>query len=346
MRKPWLYIALFSIPFLFSCERLVMKPNAETTNRAIFEEYSKICIEKYGLAEVHNADLKALTDSLSPFINEELSDGELFDLLSLYVDRMKEGHTSLFSPDKSLSKAYYGWAEGYNPGYNFIVLSDYYYGVEANPDVVEISSEESFYTIQYGFLPQDSTIGYIRIPTFTMSGIDAEIAEMMNYLNDADGLIVDVRGNLGGYVELAAKIAGHFTSQSVSTGTNYIKNGPGEQDFAANEMILHPTGGAEVYTNPVIVIHDRASFSSGALFPIMMKSLNHVTTLGIPFGGGTGEIVDGFLSNGWVYTISTSNYVNLDNQPTDLGIAPDIPMEINQNDSTVDAMIERAILEL
>ena len=72
----------------------------------------------------------------------------------------------------------------------------------------------------------------------------------------------------------------------------------------------------------------------------------NVTTIGQVYGGGTGEIVDGFLANGWQWTISTANFLDLEGKPTDPGIEDDIPMGINPSDTATDAIIERAILEL
>jgi C-terminal processing protease CtpA/Prc len=168
----------------------------------------------------------------------------------------------------------------------------------------------------------------------------------MEYLKDAKGLIIDVRGNKGGYINLASKLASYFTLSEVEVGTNYIKNGPGKNDFAASKMKLKPSENPYTFTKPVIVIQDRSTFSSGSLFCIMMNSLDHVSSMGIPFGGGTGDIMDGFLANGWKWVISTSNFVNNDGIPTDPGLEVEIPMVINQEFTITDAMIERAILEL
>lgn len=73
---------------------------------------------------------------------------------------------------------------------------------------------------------------------------------------------------------------------------------------------------------------------------------NNSTSIGLIYGGGTGEITDGFLSNGWKDQIPTSNMVDLKGRPTDLGVEVDITMIINSEDSITDAIIERAILEL
>jgi hypothetical protein len=77
-----------------------------------------------------------------------------------------------------------------------------------------------------------------------------------------------------------------------------------------------------------------------------MAAMPNVTRIGQKYGGGTGEIVDGFLANGWKWTISTSNFVDLQGRATDPGIEADIPMVINPADTATDALIERAIIEL
>ena len=64
-----------------------------------------------------------------------------------------------------------------------------------------------------------------------------------------------------------------------------------------------------------------------------MTAMPNVTTIGQIYGGGTGEIVDGFLANGWKWTLSTSNFVDLQGRPTDPGIEADIPMVINPADT-------------
>jgi hypothetical protein len=322
-----------------------MKPEPSTDNVSVFNEYAKICIEKYGLAEVNHVDLETLADSIRPFINNHLSSKELFDYLSIMTLRMNEAHTSL----KSLTDDYYSgimWFAGYPMANNAYISTQYYYGMNANPQVQFIEDPSSFYKITYGYFSQDKTIGYIYIVNFTMNVSNDEIETMMDYLKDAKGIVIDVRGNIGGYIELASRIASYFTSQKIVIGTDYIKNGPNPSDFAASKMELNPSGYKNTFLKPVIVLHDRVTYSSGSLFVIMMKAIGRTETIGQIFGGGTGQVVDGFLANGWKYTISTSNFENINGQPTSNGINADIPMVINTSDKTSDAIIDKAISEL
>lgn len=345
MNIKYILISLVTILFLHSCEKILMDPKPGTSNIDIYDEYAKIVIEKFGLQEVKGIYLESLTDSIRPFITDELSNEALFNYMGIITSRMREGHTSLEDINSELFASYYYYI-GYPSAFNFLVTQDYYYGENANPNVQEIAPANSFFKIQYGFLPQDKEIGYIRLTNFELDVTDEELEEMMAYLKDAKGIIIDVRGNLGGYINLAARLASYFTNDEVIFGENRIKNGPGANDFAVSELKLTPSGSPYTYTNRVAVLHDRITFSSGSLFTVMMYSLDHVTTIGQIFGGGTGEIVDGFLSNGWNYSLSSSNVVDSEGRPTDNGIEADIPMVINPADSTIDVIIERAIIEL
>lgn len=339
-----IFLILLSLSFA-SCEKIIMHPVPDTDNLSLFDEYSKICIEKFGLEDVKGVDLTELADSVRPYITDDLTEKELFDLMGLFVDRMQEGHTSLKSIDFDLNKSYY-WFTGYPLGMNPGITNANYYGVEANPDVQIIAPPDGFYEVYYGYLPQDKEIGYISLLSFDLNISDAELETMMSYLKDAKGIIIDVRSNLGGYMDLVARLASYFTESEVVMGTNYIKNGPGKDDFAANKIKVEPANSPYIYTGPVVVLQDRVTFSAGSLFCVVMNAMDNTTSIGMKFGGGTGEIMDGFLANGWLWTLSTSNLIDTEGRPTDPGIDPDIPMLLNPEDTITDAIIERAIIEL
>lgn len=345
MKHLTLVFLILSLFVASSCEKIIMNPDAETDNLSLYNEYAKICIEKFGMEDLKGIDLIALADSIKPFITNDLSDKELFQYMSVITLRMQEGHTSLRTTDYKLNTIYLYFL-GYPQAQNLLLVQKYYYEKVANPDVQRIHDDNSYFEILYGFLPQDKEIGYIEIINFNLNVSDEELEKMMMYLKDAKGIIIDVRDNLGGYAELAYRLASYFTDREVFIGTNYIKNGPGKSDFAASTLTLKPSGSAYTYTKPVVILHDRVTYSSGSLFCIMMDALDQTTSVGQIFGGGTGEIMDGFLSNGWQYIISTSNLIDSQGRPTDNGLEADIPMVINPADTNTDAIIERAVLEL
>jgi len=262
--------------------------------------------------------------------------------------RMKEGHTNLVAEAIGKVPAFggYPWYEGYPASNSNILTQKYYFGEAANPDVQVISPADSYFEIQYGFLPQDPEIGYIVLTTFSLSPSNQELETMMEYLKDAKGIIIEIRGNFGGYIEFGARLVSFFTDREYVFATNYIKNGPGPDDYVASEMKITPSGSPFTFTKPVMILHDRISFSTGSLFPVMMSPLEQVTTVGQITGGGTGEIMEGYLANGWNYTLSTSNLVDSQGNSTDNGMEPDVPVVYNPEDTATDAIIERAILEI
>lgn len=345
MRARYIFLSIITMLFLNSCEKIFMHPESGNKNIDVFNEYSNICIEKFGLQSVKGIDLVQLRDSIQPFINNDLSDEDLFNYLGIVTVRMQEGHTNL-EDIKNGYQASYPFYLGYESAINYTIIEEYYYGENANPNVQVIEPPGSFNSIQYGFLTQDNAIGYIRIESFDIDASDEELEKMMMYLKDAKGIIIDLRGNLGGFVNLAARIASYFTTNEILFAKNYIKNGPEANNFAISDMKLTPSGSIYTFTKKVAILHDRITFSSGSLFSIMLYSLHNVTTLGVKFGGGTGEIIDGFLSNGWKYNLSTSNLVDTEGRPTDNGIEADIPMVINPADTVIDVIIEKAIVEL
>ena len=341
-------LAVITILLTGSCEKIAMHPQPGTDNLSIFEEYVGIVTTKYALSEVKGVDLEALADSIRPFITPELTQEDLYDYMFMITMRMKEGHTTLEAEEIGKVPAFGGfpWYEGYPPSYNSGIAGMYYYSEEANPDVQKITTEDSYFEIKYGFLPQDQEIGYIVITSFDISPSDQQLEVMMEYLKDAKGIIIEERSNFGGFIEFGARLVSYFTDKAYVFATNYIKNGPGPDDVAASEMKITPSGSSYAFTKPVMVLHDRISFSTGSIFPVMMDPLEHVTTMGQTTGGGTGEIIEGYLANGWKYVLSTSNLVDSEGRPTDNGMEPDIPVVFNPSDTASDAIIERAILEI
>lgn len=340
-------LLILSTLFLFNaCEYAYFNPKPETDNLSIFEEYSKIVNEKYALAEVKGVDLVALQDSIRPFITDDLTQEELYDYMYLITKRMKEGHTNLNAPQiDKVSFAAHDWTAGYPKAYD-TKMAAYYYDEDFNPDVKELNVEGGFFPWYYGVLPDHPDIGFIVISSFGVEFANEDLEIILEELKDTKGMVIDVRSNLGGFVELAARLTSYFTTEEYVFATNKVKNGPGLNDYADSELNIIPSGSPLTYTKPVMLLQGRVTFSSGSLFSIMMSYNDHVQTVGQSFGGGTGEIVEGLLANGWEYIISTSNLVDWKGRPTDDGYEPDIPVLLDLQDTLKDEFIERAILEI
>jgi carboxyl-terminal processing protease len=113
-------------------------------------------------------------------------------------------------------------------------------------------------------------IGYIRFNIFVMilmERIKAAIREM----NDAPGIIIDLRGNPGGVGAMANGMAGMLETKLVSLGVMKLRT-------TQLNFIVYPQGGA--YSGPVVILTDGGSASTSEIFAGGMQELGRATVVG------------------------------------------------------------------
>lgn len=336
-------IGVLMIMATVACEQLVMEPEPSSDKLAVFDEYMNVVATKFGMLEIKQVNAKALADSLRPFVSNSMTDSAFLSVLQVVVDRLQEGHTSVVKDDTtSVGYAYYLNSK---PGLNIVTLYTYYSSRELNPDYREIGSE-SYTQIVYHRLLQDTSIGYIRIPSFSITVSSQEIESMLRDLAPTKGLIIDVRSNLGGFIDVAYKLASYFASSTKVVGTNVLKTGPGSTDQVPSTISLSPSSSTVRYTKPVYVLTDNITFSSASLFSNAMSALPTVTTLGAKNGGGCGSVATGVLGNGWRWTMPTSHFIDHNGVSTHDGQVPEIELPYNVADREHDTYIDEAIRRL
>ncbi|MCG8577479.1 MAG: S41 family peptidase [Flavobacteriales bacterium] len=339
---------------IYSCEKVFIKPKSGTSNTEIFEEYTQLVAEKYGMLEFKKVDMTHLSDSLRPFVTEEMTTDSLFGVLNVIVQRLKDGHSALFTKDlngESTNFSGYDFISGYPISLHGGILVDNYVGATVAPEMNSLGTiGETDLRMIYGLLPQDNEIAYIRIPSFNVSISTEELETVFQSLNSAKGMIVDIRGNTGGDPILATNIAAYFTDQEVYIGYENFKIGPGEDDFSKSPANLKPASSDYRFLKPVAVLTDRFVYSAATTFCYSVNPLDNVTFIGQRTGGGSGSVAAGYLANGWIWNLSVSEFVGVDDdgseQHLDNGFEPDINVLLDTLDKTQDEIIERAILEL
>ncbi len=147
--------------------------------------------------------------------------------------------------------------------------------------------------VQGEMLP--SGLGYIRVSSFASQVSQAEhlFAATLQELLDAgaQGIIVDVRGNSGGLVELGMAMAGHFFPTSLRLADFYYADGTGAFVYRGHIKILPQQ---PYYDGPVAVLVDAMTGSAADLFVYAMTQHDRAIVVGhTPTGGFTGEVSDG-----------------------------------------------------
>lgn len=168
--------------------------------------------------------------------------------------------------------------------------------------------------------------------------------EAIGTMRDAPGFVVDLRSANGGSEPLAIEIARLFCDKDTVYALSKYRNGPGHEQFGKeNERILPATPGA--YTKPIVCLIGPGAVSSGEGFVKMMKCLPHVTTVGLPTRGASGNPRPFELSRTGV-TVYYSRWVDVmpDGQTFEgIGIAPDVQVNPAATDNERDPTLNKGL---
>ncbi len=343
--KNTIYI-LFSLVLIAmtSCESVLLHEEPLTDNKSIFNEYSKLVNEKYAMLEFKNVDIDFLQDSIGATITESLSQEDLFAKLGYITQQLKDGHSSLISLDNENLWAGNDSHEGYPPGVHLDILIDNYLSKDLGTNLRLFEGGDLGFKAIYGLLA-NKDIGYIYIPSFDVSISTEELDSMFIAVKDTKGLIIDVRGNGGGDPSLSTTIASYLTDTEIYCGFERFKVGPGKNDFSDSQVYLQPTDSPNKYLKPIAVLTDRGCYSATTTFAYSIFPLDHVKFYGQRTGGGSGSVADGFLANGWKWSLSTSEFIDHLGRHLDNGFEPHFPILLDTTNN-IDEVMEKAILDL
>lgn len=173
------------------------------------------------------------------------------------------------------------------------------------------------------------------------------------------GVIIDTRGNGGGYLADMNLIISPLISKEVVAGYTKSKSGMGRLDYTPwSPVIIYPNPDLNIDRNidniPIVALADINSLSMGEMTPMAICALPNGCLIGERTGGGHGPLNNNFndsytgtFENNalYVYT-STSVFKNIDgNIYEGVGLTPDIEALYNEAEFLRgnDTQLERAI---
>ncbi len=277
----------------------------------------------------HGLDWDDVYHKYKPQVQAAESNAELFDIYGNMLRELKDGHVNLTS---DYGTTYY-WDWSLNHPLNFSdSLQRNYLGND-----FRLTNG-----IKYTTLP--SNIGYIYVGSFEGSISSDNVSLMLLRLAESKGIIIDIRNNGGGMLTSAEELAAHFVSGKTHCGYIQHKTGKGHNDFSSPEKLyIEPKG--VIWKKPVVVLTNRAVYSSANHFVMLVKPLPQVVVIGDKTGGGSGLPLNSTLPNGWTVRFSACPILDIEGKHTEFGITPHEEVQITSADwnNGRDTIIERAI---
>lgn len=313
-----LLLILLMLPCLMAC---VDEDQFDDTPQGNFEALWKIIDEHYCFLDYkqqqYGLDWQQVYNKYLPRVQGRLSDLQLFEVLTQMLAELRDGHVNL-STSYDYGR-YWAWFEDYPTNYSDSLLR-IYMGTD-----YKISSG-----FEYRIL--DDNVGYMRYESFSNPIGEGNLDDALIYMMVCQGLIVDIRGNGGGDLTNAERLAARFCQEKTLVGYTQHKTGPAHDAFSNMEPhYLEPSRNIR-WHKPVVILTNRHVFSAANEFTMYMKSMPQTTVVGDQTGGGAGMPFSSTLPNGWSVRFSAVPTYDVQKQSTEFGIAPDYYVNLDSAD--------------
>ena len=163
-------------------------------------------------------------------------------------------------------------------------------------------------------------------------------AALAALIGRADGIILDLRNNPGGFLEVAINISGWFLDKGKVVVTEKFRSG--------NEIVFRAQGNSALKKVPLVILVNKGSASASEILAGALRSQLGVKLVGThTFGKGTVQELRE-LSGGSKIKLTIANWVLPDGSIIDeKGIKPDFEVEITDKDSEEkkDPQLDKAV---
>jgi C-terminal processing protease CtpA/Prc len=194
----------------------------------------------------------------------------------------------------------------------------------------------------------DEGIAYVALNTFNDTAVVSDFEAALPELYRARALVIDVRQNGGGSSNNGYRIAAYLTDDTLQTSRWRTRQNIaaykawGRQDYVElNSWFDGGTHGdvppAEVrrLVVPTVVLQEHATFSAAEDFLVAIDAIPHITTVGRPSGGSTGQpLMFELPGGGWAAICSKRDTYPDGRDFVGIGVQPDVVVE-----PTLDAVL-------
>jgi C-terminal processing protease CtpA/Prc len=195
----------------------------------------------------------------------------------------------------------------------------YYYNyISINVDIYDANNLID--TDVYKIAQLKNNIVYVEVKTFFKSSLGIE--DLIKKYNYSNGIIIDVRNNVGGYYQCVLELSSNFIKDNHIVSYVKYKKSHRHDDFTDYNPISL-LGKNQFDGIKLIIITDKFTYSATNFFVSIMKKFTNSIIVGNITGGGGALSFTSILPNGWTYSIAENPYFDSNYKSLEQGIEPD-----------------------
>ena len=266
---------LATVCLLTLCTACVDEEQFDNTPQGNMEALWKIVDEHYCFLDykqqTYGLDWQQVHEKYKVRVKGSLTQKQLFEVLCNMLSELRDGHVNLTAAH-DLGR-YWAWYENYPANLSDTLLRRY-----MGADYLIAAG------LKYKIL--DDNIGYIRYESFNDAIGEGNLDEALMHMILCRGLIIDIRGNGGGMLTNAERLAARFCQEKTLVGYYQHKTGTGHSDFSGLEArYLEPSANIR-WNKQAVVLTNRRVYSAANEFAVYMKTLPNVKLVVDHTGGG------------------------------------------------------------
>ena len=237
----------------------------------VFDELWNGVNKRYVCFSNTDVDWDAVYAKYRGQISDETNESQLFSVCCEMLAELKDGHVSLRTETREWSS----WRQIDEDTNDLPYLAPYYLGFYET-GIIKKTGRMCYNTIRNG------AIGYIVYSSFRSDVSDDQVLEVLGVFKDCQGLILDLRGNGGGFFLNGVTLLNYLPGEK-ELYKSYVRYNGIRDDLLEKGTAFKPSIKDEsmIWHKPFIVLIDNRSYSATSLFAMCAKECENVRIVGI-----------------------------------------------------------------
>ena len=289
-----------------------------TDYRAMFEKVWRVYDQYYPYFEYKNINWDSVHTAYAPRFKSCQNDAQFARTLLDMLGNLRDFHVGLRLADGTAQSTAFNYPRPVRHNMDWSSLINYVPNIQEKPPLF------------YGITADN--IGYIAIPEWSLETIQV-FNSILDQMRDTNGLVIDVRMNVGGNELAAREVASRFASHGVTYAYHQFRNGLRHDAFGSPGARRIAPSTSWRYLKPVAVLMGVVTMSTCESFVMMMERFDNVFTVGEPTRGCSGNPVNVSLPNGIKFSVPRWKALRADRSPFEgQGIEPDYYEAFTESD--------------